>query len=167
MRTADEVHVVFLQESRHNIWAKREANTSIVLAPPGDVFVRVRPEKIAKQAAVRNLYESVCIPEKSNYVIVAIFLFGSKTHISRSHDATDLLHRVQVGAQSSMHGEDLLVDDGGNGQAVEAVSEGLPQLDVVSSLALVVESVNTVDRRALMVSAKYKEVLWVLDLVCE
>ena len=44
-----------------------------------------------------------------------------------------------------MHGEDLLVNDGGNGQAVEAVGEGLPQLDVVSSLALIVKTVDAVD----------------------
>lgn len=44
-----------------------------------------------------------------------------------------------------MHGEDLLVNDGSNGQAVEAVGESLPKLDVVSSLALVVETVDTVD----------------------
>ena len=34
-----------------------------------------------------------------------------------------------------MHGENLLVDDGRDGQAVEAVRERLPELDVVSALA--------------------------------
>ena len=34
-----------------------------------------------------------------------------------------------------MHAEDLLVHDGRHGQAVEAVGEGLPQLDVVPPLA--------------------------------
>lgn len=66
-----------------------------------------------------------------------------------------------------MHGEDLLVDDGRDGQAVEAVGEGLPQLDVVPPLALVVEAVNAVDRRALVVASEDEEVLGVLDLVCE
>ena len=44
-----------------------------------------------------------------------------------------------------MHREDLLIDDCSNGQAVEAVGKGLPQLDVVSALALVVETVYAVD----------------------
>ena len=44
-----------------------------------------------------------------------------------------------------MHGEYLLVDNGSDRQAVEAVGEGFPQLDVVSSFALVIKSVNTVD----------------------
>lgn len=66
-----------------------------------------------------------------------------------------------------MHSEDLLIDDGGDGQAVKAVGEGLPQLDVVSPLALVVEAVDAVDGRALVVAAEDEEVLRVLDLVCE
>jgi hypothetical protein len=66
-----------------------------------------------------------------------------------------------------VHGEYLLVDDGRNGQAVEAVGEGLPQLDVVASLALVVEAVDAVDGGALVVAAQDKEVLGVLDLVGE
>ena len=64
-----------------------------------------------------------------------------------------------------MHGENLLVNDGGNGEAVEAVGEGLPELDVVSALALIVESINTVDRGALVVTAENEEVFGVLDLV--
>lgn len=64
-----------------------------------------------------------------------------------------------------MHGEDLLVDDGGNGQAVEAVGKCLPQLDVVASLALIVETVDTVDGCTLVVTAEDEEVLRVFDLV--
>ena len=87
------------------------------------------------------------------------------THIGRSHDTPDLLHRVQIRAQTAVHSKDLLVDDSGDGQAVEAVGKSLPQLDIVSSFALVVESIDAVNRGALVVAAKDKEVLWVLDLV--
>ena len=66
-----------------------------------------------------------------------------------------------------MHGENLLVNDGSNRQAVEAIRKGLPQLDVVPSLALIVETVDAVDRGALVVAAQNEEVLRVLDLVCE
>ena len=89
------------------------------------------------------------------------------TYIGRSHDSPNLLHGVQVRAQAAVHGEDLLIDDGGDGQAVEAVGESLPKLDVVSSLALIVETVDTVDRGALVVTAENEEVLRVLNLVCE
>ncbi len=66
-----------------------------------------------------------------------------------------------------MHGEDLLINDSSNWQAVEAVSEGLPQLDVVAALALVVEAVDAVDGCALVVTTEDEEVLRVLDLVGE
>jgi hypothetical protein len=66
-----------------------------------------------------------------------------------------------------MHGEDLLINDGGNRQAVEAVRERLPKLDVVATLALIVEAIDAVDRGTLVVATKDEEVLGVLDLVCE
>jgi hypothetical protein len=66
-----------------------------------------------------------------------------------------------------VHGEDLLVDDSSDGQAVETIGECLPQLDVVSALALVVKTVDTVDRSTLVVTAEDEEVLRVFDLVCE
>ena len=90
-----------------------------------------------------------------------------KTYISRTHNTTNLLHRVKVRAQTTVHGEDLLVNDGGNRQAVEAVGESLPQLDVVSSLALVVEAIDTVDGGAFVVATEDEEVLGVPDLVGE
>ena len=88
-----------------------------------------------------------------------------ETYVGGAHDTSDLLHGVEVGAQATVHGEDLLVNDGGNGQAVEAVGESLPQLDVVSSLALIVETVYEVDGGTLVVAAQDEEVLGVLDLV--
>ena len=66
-----------------------------------------------------------------------------------------------------MHGENLLVNDSSNWQAVKAVGEGLPQLDVVAALALIVETVDAVDGGALVVATEDEEVLWVLDLVGE
>ena len=89
------------------------------------------------------------------------------THIGGSHHAPNLLHGVEIWAETAVHGEDLLVDDGSDGQAVEAISESLPKLDVVSSLALIVETVDAVDRGALVVTTENEEVLRVLDLVCE
>jgi hypothetical protein len=58
MRTADEVHVVLLQEARDHIWSECEAHTSVVLAPSGDILVRVGPKEIAEKTAVGNLYLS-------------------------------------------------------------------------------------------------------------
>jgi hypothetical protein len=68
-----------------------------------------------------------------------------ETYVSGSHYAANLLHRVQVWAQSTMHSEDLLINDGSNWQAVEAIRKSLPKLDIVSPFALIVESINAVD----------------------
>ena len=67
------------------------------------------------------------------------------TYIRRPHYATNLLHGIQIWAQSTMHCKDLLVNDGRNGQAIEAVRKSLPKLDVVPSLTLIIEPVYAVD----------------------
>jgi hypothetical protein len=66
-----------------------------------------------------------------------------------------------------VHGEDLLIDDSRNGETVEAVRESLPQLNVVPPLALIVETIDTVDGGALVVTTENEEVLGVLDLVSQ
>ena len=59
------------------------------------------------------------------------------------HDPSDLLHALQVGAEAAVAAEDLLVHNGGDGQAVEAVRERLPQLDVVTSLTFILSNIIT------------------------
>ena len=44
-----------------------------------------------------------------------------------------------------MDAEDLVVDDGGDWEAVEALNELFPQLETISSFAFVIEAINTVD----------------------
>jgi len=66
-----------------------------------------------------------------------------------------------------MHAKDFLINEGSNREAVEAVGESLPELNVISSLALIVEAVDSVDGGALVVSSEDEEVLWVFDLVGE
>lgn len=53
--TADEIHIMFLQESRHHVWTKRKRDTTIVFAPSGYVLVGIGPEEIAEETAVGNL----------------------------------------------------------------------------------------------------------------
>jgi len=60
-----------------------------------------------------------------------------------------------------------LVNDGRNRQTIETVCERLPQFDVVSSLAFVIEAVDTVDGGTLMVSPENEEVLRIFNLVSE
>jgi len=64
-----------------------------------------------------------------------------------------------------VHAENFLVDESSNRQAVEDVAEHAPESDGVSTLALVVKAIYTIDLGALMVSAEHEEVLRVLNLV--
>lgn len=141
MSSANKIHIVFLEETRDNIRTESKRNTSIVFTPSSNILIGIRPQKITEKTAVRN--------------------------ISRAHNPADLLHRVEIRAQTTVHGENLLVDDSSDRKAVEAVGECLPQLDVIATLALVVESINTVDGGTLVVTSKDEEVFGVLDLVGE
>lgn len=137
--TTNQVHIVLSKESRHHIWSERKRYTTVVLRPPRNILVRVRPQKITQQTSVR--------------------------HIRRSHHAADLLHALKIRRQTTMHRENLFINDCSNRKTVEAVCECLPQLNVESALAFVVEAVDTVDTGTLVVAAKNEEVLRVLDFV--
>lgn len=109
VRSADQVEVVPLEELCNDVLAEGERNTAVVLAPSLDVLIGVGPEQIAKQAVIGD--------------------------VRRPHNATDLLHGLQVGRETTVHAENLLVDNSSDWQAVEAISEGLPELDVVTPFA--------------------------------
>jgi uncharacterized protein YqiB (DUF1249 family) len=84
-----------------------------------------------------------------------------------------------------VHREDLLIDNSGNRETVEAVGERLPQLDVITTFAythqltivdpaqphktltFIIESIDSVDGSTLVISAEDEKVFWVFDLVCE
>ena len=55
--------------------------------------------------------------------------------VSGAHNTSDLLHRLEVGAQSTMATENLFFHNSGDGETIETVCESFPQLDVVSALA--------------------------------
>ena len=55
MGSADQIHVVGLQEVGHNVLAKHKADSSLILVPAVHLFLWVGPEKIAQQALVGNL----------------------------------------------------------------------------------------------------------------
>jgi hypothetical protein len=90
---------------------------------------------------------------------------GGETHISGPHHAAYLLHRIQIWAQPTVHREYLLINNGSNGQTIEAIRERFPKFDVVSSLAFIIEAINTIDGGTLMITPQNKEIFWVFDLV--
>ena len=55
MRTANEIHIVLLQKSGHNVRPKGERDTTIVFAPACDILIRIRPQQVAQKATIRDL----------------------------------------------------------------------------------------------------------------
>lgn len=53
--SADQIHVVFLQEARDDVWAEGEGHATVILRPAGNILVWIRPEEIAQEAAVGDL----------------------------------------------------------------------------------------------------------------
>ena len=64
-----------------------------------------------------------------------------------------------------MHTQDLIIDESGDGHAVKDVLELFPYADGVAAFALVVETVDSIDLAALVISSQQEEVLLELDFV--
>ena len=64
-----------------------------------------------------------------------------------------------------MHTEYFLVDESSDGQAVENVTEDLPESDGISSLTFIVKAINSIDLCAFVIASQKEEVLGVFDLV--
>ena len=64
-----------------------------------------------------------------------------------------------------MHTEYFLIDEGSDGQAVEHVTEDLPESDGISSLTFIVKAINSIDLCAFVIASQKEEVLGVFDLV--
>lgn len=86
--------------------------------------------------------------------------------MKRSIDADRVrINYLQVRTKPAVAAKDLLVNDRSDRQTVETIREGLPELDVVSPLALIVKAVYPVYAGAFVIAAQQEEVLWILDLV--
>lgn len=51
----DQVHIVLLQKTRNHVGPKGKGHAAVIFAPPGDVFIRIGPQQVAQQTAIRNL----------------------------------------------------------------------------------------------------------------
>ena len=83
-----------------NIWSEHIADPSLVLAPPIDLFLRVRPEYITQQSGIRYVRWPGQFP--------------------------DLFQLHQVWGQPSVHADDFVVDQGCYWQCVEAFCKYFP-----------------------------------------
>lgn len=51
------------------------------------------------------------------------------------HDETYLLHGLEIGRETTVATENFLVYNSSNWETIEAIGEGLPQLDIVATFA--------------------------------
>ena len=61
----------------------------------------------------------------------------------------------------------LLIDNGRDGKAVEAVSKGSPDSNMIPLPALVIKTIDTISSSTFMVSSQKKEVFRIFDLLCK
>ena len=119
MGAADQIDVVLLVKLAHHLLAKCKGDAAIVVAVRLDASFRVGPQQIAQKARVG--------------------------HVGRTHDVFDLVQIFQLGAQAAVHAENFLVDEGGDGEAIEDIAEDAPESDRVPAFAFVVETVDSID----------------------
>lgn len=58
-----------------------------------------------------------------------------------------------------MHTENTIVDNSGYRQRVEACSKVTPGLHIVPSLTLVIKTIHSIDRLALVIAPKHKKII--------
>ena len=141
MGAANQINVMFLIKLADDIFAKGKGHTAIVVPIGLDAALRVRPEQIAEKPSVGN--------------------------VSGPHDVLDLIEVFQLGAEASMHAENLLINKSGHRKAIEDVTEHAPESDGVPALAFIIEAVDSINLCAFMIASKKEEVLRILDLIAE
>ena len=86
-------------------------------------------------------------------------------HVARARNVGNLFHLRKLRRESSVHTDNLIVNDGTAGQAVKGIAELLPHLDREATTALVVKAINAINAGALVVATEQKEIFGILDFV--
>lgn len=137
----DQIDVVSSEELGDHVGPKNVRNSPVVFLPAVHGGVGVRPEQVAHQAGFRDF--------------------------AGADNLVDLVEPAELGAEPSVHAENLFVDDGSDGEAVEEVPEGFPELDAEPAPALVVKTVDAVHDVRLVVASEEEEIEGIFDFVSQ
>jgi len=66
-----------------------------------------------------------------------------------------------------VHAENFLIYNSSNRQAVEAIGESFPKLDVIAAFAFIIKSVYSIDTSTLVVTPENKKVFRIFDFIGE
>ena len=141
MRSTNQVYVVLFEELFDHRFAESVWNSAIVFAPTWLALLRVRPQQIAQEAILRDF--------------------------SGTRELLELGNCNKFGRETSVHAQNLVVNESRNGHTVEDILELFPRLDWKAAFAFVVETINAVDLTTFVISAQQEKVFLVLDLVRE
>ena len=103
------------------------------------IYIWIGPQQITQQSCIGNL--------------------------TGSANVLYLIDIAQLGTQTSMHADNLIINNCRARQTVEGVTKMLPDFDAVAATAFIVESIYAVNSRAFVVSPEDEEVFWILDFV--
>jgi len=141
MRSANQVNVMFNCEFAHDSLTEGKADTPIVVAKLLDTALRVTPQQVAQEAGIGHI-------SWSNYIFY-------------------LFEVLEFWTEAAVHAQNFLVNDCTDGQTVENVRENLPQFDRVSTLALIVEAVDSINLGAFVIASQKEEIFGELYFVAE
>jgi hypothetical protein len=61
--------------------------------------------------------------------------------------------------------EDFFIQNSSNRKTVEAISESLPQLDIIPPFTLIIEPIDAIYTCTFVIASQQKEILWIFYLV--
>ena len=138
MSSGDQSQAIVVVERLRNVLAERVTRAT-GRDPPATPIIGIRPQEVAHGTLVGDLLDAIQSP--------------------------NVVQRVDTRRQAAMKTEDLVFDQGGQGEIVEQVGEVLPDVGVaVFAEALVVEAVDLGDLAGLVVPTEDGDALGVSDL---
>lgn len=138
MRPRHQRQTIVMIERLRNVLTEGVSRASWTDSPAASV-IGIRPQKIAHGTLMRYFLNSV--------------------------ERADVVERVDTGRQTAVQAEDLVVNEGGQGQVVEEVREELPHVRIaILAQALIVEAVHLRNLPTLVVAAQDGDALGIADL---
>ena len=126
-------------ELLNNVGTEHITHTSVIITPSLNFVLWVRPEQIAEKTCVWHVLRSMLLV--NNFKI------------------------VQIWTETSVHTQNSVINDSGRWEHVEACAKLLPNFGIVSSFALIIKAIHSIDGLALVVTSQQEEIFWIFDFV--
>jgi hypothetical protein len=78
-----------------------------------------------------------------------------------------LFQAFELRRETSVHAQNLFIDEGSHREAVKTLGKYFPETNIEPTFALVVETINSINRRTFVVSPQQEKVLRVLNFISQ